>query len=84
MVVSDACGDPTVLAAQQVYANTIAHELGHILHLGHRGVAANAINDGVNFPLNENIMHPTNAAAVAQDWDVIQARAVRLSPLVPV
>jgi hypothetical protein len=84
MIVSDACGDPTTLAGQQVYANTIAHELGHILHLGHRGVAADGVNDGVNFPLNENMMHPSNAPALAQDFDIIQARAVRLSPLVPV
>jgi len=84
MFVSDRCGDPTTLAGSNVYATTIAHELGHILHLGHRGVAANGVNDNVNFPLNENIMHPTNPPAQAQDWDIIQARAVRLSPLVPV
>jgi hypothetical protein len=83
MFVTDACGDPTTAAGQQVYANTIAHELGHVLHLGHRGVAANPVNDRVNFPLNENMMHPTNPPALAQDFDIIQARAVRLSPLVP-
>jgi hypothetical protein len=80
MFISNDCGDPTVLASQNVYARVIAHELGHVLHLGHRGVAA-TVSDGVNFPINENIMNPI-ATAITEDWDIIQARAVRLSPLV--
>ncbi len=65
------------------YGNTIAHELGHVLHLSHRGDASNAIDDGVVYPIDENVMHPDNTEAIAQDFDILQARAVRLSPLVP-
>ena len=36
MYITDAHGDPTIAANQQNYANTIVHELGHILNLGHR------------------------------------------------
>jgi hypothetical protein len=83
MYVTDLNGDPSVLASQQAYANTIAHEFGHILNLGHRGVAGDPWDDLVNYPPNENVMHPTNPPALAQDFDIIQARAARQSPLVP-
>jgi hypothetical protein len=83
MYVTDGNGNPSTVAGQQAYANTIAHEFGHILNLGHRGVAGDAWDDLVNYPSNENIMHPTNPPALAQDFDIIQARAVRQSPLVP-
>jgi hypothetical protein len=83
MYVTDANGNPSALASQQAYANTIIHEFGHILNLGHRGVAGDPWDDLVNYPPNENIMHPSNPPALAQDFDIIQARAVRRSPLVP-
>jgi hypothetical protein len=83
MYVTDANGDPAALADQQTYAGTIIHEFGHILNLGHRGVAGDAFDDIVNYPPNENIMHPNNPTALAQDFDIIQGRAVRQSPLVP-
>jgi hypothetical protein len=87
-------------------ANTIAHEVGHILNLGHRieGVPESAPGagdqrdmtaadlpgalvaggiywDGRLQPPNENVMHWSNPATQAQDFDILQARAVRQSPL---
>jgi hypothetical protein len=53
-----------------------------VLHLPHRGVAADPVNDNVNWPPNTNLMHPSNPEKLAQDADLLQARAVRLSALV--
>jgi hypothetical protein len=78
MYLTNANGNPA--ANQDVYANTLAHEFGHILNLAHRPQAG---GDGLALPLNENLMHPTNPPAQAQDLDTIQARAVHQSPLVP-
>jgi hypothetical protein len=94
MFVTDGIGNPAVLADQQSYAATICHELGHILNLGHRvegpdahtptGLISNGIFfDGIGYPPNENIMNWMSNPD-AQDFDIIQARAVRQSPLVPV
>jgi hypothetical protein len=78
MYLTNANGSPS--ANQDVYANTLAHEFGHIVNLAHRPQAG---GDGLPTPLNENLMHPTNPPALAQDLDIIQARAVHRSPLVP-
>lgn len=84
MYVTDANGDPTVLASQQTYAGTIAHEFGHILNLAHRvDRAGSPFNDGLNYPPGENLMHWNNPTTLAQDCDIVQAKAVRQSPLVP-
>ncbi len=84
MYVTDGNGDPTTLAGQQNYANTISHEFGHILNLGHRvDTGGSPFNDGVNYPPGENLMHWNNPPALAQDFDIIQARAAHRSPLVP-
>jgi hypothetical protein len=84
MYVTDANGAPGVLANDQAYANTIAHEFGHNLNLGHRvDSAGSPFNDGVNHPPGENVMHWNNPPALAQDFDIVQARAVFRSPLVP-
>jgi hypothetical protein len=78
MYLTNANGSPS--ANPDVYANTLAHEFGHILNLAHRPQAG---GDGLSFPANENLMHPSNPPAQAQDLDIIQARAVHQSPLVP-
>jgi hypothetical protein len=84
MYVADNNGDPSTLAGQQKYANTMAHEFCHILGLAHRvDRAGSPYNDGINYPPNENLMHWINGPALAQDLDILQARAVRQSPLVP-
>jgi hypothetical protein len=84
MYVTNANGNPTTAAGHLTYANTIAHEFGHILNLAHRvdGVGS-PFNDGVNFPPNENIMHFNNPGTIAQDFDIVQVRAIHRSPLVP-
>ncbi len=84
MYVTNANGNPSVLAAQQTYAGTIAHEFGHILNLPHRvDTGGSPFNDGLNYPRNENLMHWNNPTTLAQDLDIIQARAIHQSPLLP-
>jgi len=80
MFVTDANGDPGNVAFQREYANTIVHEFGHNLGLRHR---VGAGHDGLLHPPGENLMHGTNPGTLAQDFDIIQARAVHLSPIVP-
>lgn len=93
MYVTDANGDPANANDQMTYAGTIAHELGHVLNLGHRvegpdvnqptGLVANGIFfDGLTTPPDENVMHWSNGTDLAQDFDIIQTRAVHRSPLV--
>jgi hypothetical protein len=93
MYVTNANGDPAVPADQLTYAGTIAHELGHVLNLGHRvegpdastatGLVANGIFfDGLTTPPDENLMHWNNPTTLAQDFDIIQTRAVHQSPVV--
>jgi hypothetical protein len=84
MYVTDgANGDPSDINAMQTYAGTIAHEFGHNLNLGHRiDSPTSPFNDGVNTPLNENLMHWNNPTTLAQDFDIVQTRVARQSPLV--
>src|SRR5262249_54964530 len=85
MFVTDTNGNPTTPAAQMTYAGTIAHEVCHLLNLNHRveNPADLTFDDGVNYPPNENVMHWNNPTSIAQDFDIIQAKAVRQSPMVP-
>jgi hypothetical protein len=84
MYVTDTNGNPTSAAAQMTYAGTIAHEVCHLLNLNHRvDSATSPFNDGLNYPPNENVMHWNNPTSIAQDFDIIQAKAVRQSPMVP-
>jgi hypothetical protein len=84
MHVTNANGNPATPADQLIYANTMAHALGHILNLPHRvDTPGSPFNDGVNFPPNENIMHWNNPGTIAQDIDILQVRAIHRSPLVP-
>ena len=81
MFISGDHGNPVTNAMQ--YANTIAHEFGHILNLMHRvdSVVGATYDDGLNHPPLENLMNWSTGPAIAQDLDVIQARAAHSSPL---
>jgi hypothetical protein len=65
--------------------NTVAHEVAHCMGLGHRGRMPDGTNpayyDGMAHPINENVMYYA-AVNSAMDFDIIQAKAVRHSPLV--
>jgi hypothetical protein len=77
-------GDPSNINAMQTYAGTIAHEFGHNLNLAHRvDSPTSPFNDKVNHPPGENVMHWNNPTTLAQDFDIIQAKAARQSPIVP-
>ena len=71
-------GDATILA----YANTLAHEVGHVLGLGHRGDLANGVSDGLTTPARKNLMHPTEPPPQAENIDIIQVKAMRFSEVV--
>lgn len=65
--------------------STIAHEVAHCMGLGHRGKKEDGTNpayyDGMAHPINENIMY-YSAVNSKMDFDIIQAKAIRHSPLV--
>lgn len=63
------------------YGNTLAHEVGHVMGLGHRGVAGDPFFDGLTIPAT-NIMHPTAPPPAAQNLDIIQVKALRFSEVV--
>jgi hypothetical protein len=79
MYITNQSGDPDFPGNQLTYGSTIAHELGHVLNLNHREAGG---LDGLNNPPNQNIMHPDEGADLAQDFDIIQTRAVHQSRLV--
>jgi hypothetical protein len=66
---------------RQVYGNTLAHEVGHVLGLGHRGVLADQVPDGLTVPGSPNLMHPTAEPPECENLDLIQTKAVRFSEL---
>jgi len=63
------------------YGYVIAHEVGHILGLLHRGRNVPGTHDGVGHPPSENVMFD-DEDTLGLDLDIIQARAVRRSNLI--
>jgi hypothetical protein len=68
---------PTADKIRLAYGNTLAHELGHVFGLGHRG--GGGVRDGLMIPPNENLMHPSNPPPQAENIDIIQVKAMRFS-----
>jgi hypothetical protein len=78
LVIANNNGDPKTDA--QTYGNTLAHELGHLMGLGHRAApAGDTFADGLNEPKKTNLMNVSGTALEDDDFDLIQVFA-RFSP----
>jgi hypothetical protein len=70
---------------RHMYGFVFAHEMGHILGLGHRGKAGDTaakkdpVSDGLDNPPDKNIMRALVNPPVTENFDLIQAKAVRFS-----
>ncbi len=78
ILVTNSPGNPVTNA--QEYGNLLAHELGHVMNLGHRGLESllelDPIYDGLDRP-DENLMQLSEAPPVAEDLDLIQLVGAR-------
>jgi hypothetical protein len=61
------------------YGSTLAHELGHVLGLGHRGRLADEITDKLAVPKFDNVMSGNTNFLRNENLDIIQVKAVRFS-----
>jgi hypothetical protein len=69
----------TVDKTRHMYGFVFAHEMGHILGLGHRGDVTNPVTDGLPLPADKNIMRPFVKPPDTENFDIIQVKAVRFS-----
>jgi hypothetical protein len=74
-IITNANGDP--LSNRQKFANTIAHEIGHVMGLAHRGDPVGDFTDGLSEPGNKNLMSIYAGLTNPADLDLIQLRASR-------
>lgn len=78
--------DPSSAAGRVEFAGTIAHEIGHMLCLGHRiedaSIAGQWYDDELTFPPRQNLMHFNASSATAQDFDIAQTKVMRTCSLV--
>jgi len=70
---------PTPDSLRLMYGYVFAHEMGHILGLGHRGATANPVTDGLAIPADKNVMRPFANPPTTENFDIIQTKAVRFS-----
>ena len=82
VLISNSCGDPTTAVGARVYGWTIAHEVGHVLGLRHR--VGNWDDGSGGHPPQQNVMCQGEPPMTAQDFDRVQAKAMRAHhPLAP-
>jgi hypothetical protein len=62
-----------------VYAATLSHEVGHILGLLHRIAGGTNFPDGISTPQQKNIMFPSANPPTMENFDIVQAKTIRLS-----
>jgi len=86
MAVVERDNDPSTDDGRKLYGRVIAHEVGHMLSLGHRienpDIAGGDYDDELTFPPRQNVML-WNAADTAQDFDIAQTKVMRSSALIP-
>jgi hypothetical protein len=69
----------TPVKRRHMYGFVFAHEIGHILGLGHRGSTADQVTDTIAIPPDKNIMRPFVNPPTTENFDIIQAKAIRFS-----
>ncbi|MDX2448767.1 MAG: hypothetical protein QNK29_16365 [Desulfobacterales bacterium] len=86
MAVIERGNNMSTRAGRISYGGTIAHEVGHMLSLGHRvenpPIARGSYDDELTFPPRQNkMLYYSSASAV--DFDIAQTRVMRSSALIP-
>jgi hypothetical protein len=69
--------NPNDKSPERWHAQVLAHEIGHVLALPHRGVKGD-VGDNLKIPAGRNLMG-YGAVAERSDFDLIQARVMRQS-----
>lgn len=86
MAVIQRANDMSTTNGRRSYGGTIAHEVGHMLSLGHRiespSIAGGSYDDELTFPPRQNVMLYYSADS-AVDFDIAQTKVMRSSALIP-
>ena len=61
------------------YGSTLAHELGHVLGLAHRGLLSDPITDRLAVPRLDNVMSGNTNFLRNETFDIVQTKAIRFS-----